>query len=99
MDSETIYGVAGVSIFALIAYFTLRGNAYSEIETKDERRYAILREYKKELRKELELLDTKEEKAAKKTELLKKFSDELSRNIFFDEIEIKEIILDIIEEY
>ena len=99
MDSETIYSVAGVGIFALIAYFTLRGDSYSEAETKDERRYAILREYKKELRKELELLDTKEAKAARKIELLKKFSDELSRNIFFDEIEIKEIILDIIEEY
>ncbi len=99
MDNETIYGVVGVAIFAMITYFTLRGGKKSEAQTKDERKFEILRAYKDELRKELELLDTKEAKKAKKTELLKKFSDELSRNIFFDEIELKEIILDIIEEY
>jgi peptidoglycan hydrolase CwlO-like protein len=99
MDSETIYGVVGVGVFALIAYFTLRKNDISEAQTKEEKRFQILNQFKDELRRELDKLDSKEEKATKKVELLKKFSDELSRNIFFDEIEIKEIILDIIEEY
>jgi len=99
MDSETIYGAVGIVIFATIAYFTLRKNDITEAQTKEAKRFQILNEFKGELRRELEMLDSKEAKATRKVELLKKFSDELSQNIFFDEIEIKEIILDIIEEY
>ena len=100
MDSETIYAVGGVIVFLVVAMFILRSNPSVVINTKDEKRDEILGKYKKELRESLASLgDDKEARVAKKSELLKRFSSELSSNIFFDQIEIREIILDLAEDY
>ena len=100
MDFQTIYTLIFVVFFAVAAYFTLRNNAGSEVQTKEAKRYEIISAYKKELQVELGLLkDDKEAQKAKKTELLKRFNDELSRNIFFEPVEIKDVLMDILQEY
>ena len=99
MDFEIVYALVFVGLFGVVAYFTLRTRT-TEAQTKEQKRYEIMSAYKKELSQELKALGSdKEAVRAKKTQLLKKFSDELSRNIFFEEVEIKEIIFDILEEY
>jgi len=100
MDAETIYSVAGIALFALIAYKTLKNTDAQELNDKENKRNQIVREYKNELHKALApLKDDNKAMLAKKSELLKKFSDELSRNIFFDAVEIREVILDLAEDY
>lgn len=93
MDSESLYTLAGIVIFALIAYFVLRNDTRAQAQTKEEKRYEILNSYQALLTKELApFKNNQEERLAKKALLLKKISEELSRNIFFDAQEIKEII-------
>ena len=96
MDAELIYSLVGVAIFALFAYFALKDDTSTKIQTKEEKRYEIIGEYSKTLRLELEpLKNDKQAYLAKKSSLLKSFSDELALNIFFDAVEIKEIIQDL----
>lgn len=96
MDSELIYSVVGIVIFVIIVIKVLRSDVTQAVQSKEEKRAEIVGGYKNELRVALELLrDNNEARVAKKKELLKKFSDELSLNIFFDSSEIREIILDL----
>ena len=95
MDAESIYTLLGIIIFILVAYFTLKNNTADEVQTKEEKRYEIISQYKAKLLQELTPIEDKEKYVAKKTLLLKEFSDELSRNIFFDAPEVKEIIQDL----
>ena len=96
MDGETIYTLAGVAIFGVIVYFILKSDVSKEVQSKDERRYDIMNAYEKELREALEpVKDDEKARVAKKKELLKKFSDELALNIFFDEMDIKDIITEL----
>ena len=96
MDAELIYTLSGVAVFALFAYFILKNDTAGEVQSKEEKRYEIISGYQACLRKELSpLQDNKEEYLAKKVLLLKEFSDELSMNIFFDSLEIEEIIQDL----
>jgi len=96
MDAESIYTLVGVAIFILFAYFTLKSDTAGKIQTKEEKRYEIISGYRAVLRKELApLQNNREELLAKKVLLLKEFSDELSLNIFFDSLEIEEIIQDL----
>ena len=96
MDSETIYTLAGVAIFGVIAYFVLRSDVSKEVQSKDARRYEVINAYKVELREAIEpIKDDKKARIAKKSEMLKKFSDELALNIFFDEMDIKDIITEL----
>lgn len=96
MDSETIYALTGVAIFGVIAYFVLRSDVSKEVQSKDARRYEVINAYKVELREAIEpIKDDKKARIAKKSEMLKKFSDELALNIFFDEMDIKDIITEL----
>ena len=96
MDSETIYTLVGVAIFGVIAYLVLKSDVSKEVQSKDARRYDIMNSYEKELREALEpLKDNDKARLAKKSELLKSFSDELALNIFFDEMDIKDIITEL----
>jgi len=96
MDAELIYTLVGVVIFTLFAYFILKSDTAGKVQTKEEKRYEIISGYQAVLRKELApLKDNREELLVKKAMLLKEFSDELSRNIFFDALEIQEIIQDL----
>ena len=96
MDAELIYTIIGVALFSLFAYITLKSDTAGKIQTKEEKRYEIISRYQALLREELApLQNNREELLAKKVQLLKKFSDELSSNIFFDSLEIEEIIQDL----
>ncbi|MEA3227882.1 MAG: hypothetical protein U9P38_02295 [Campylobacterota bacterium] len=93
MDSETVYAILGVGIFSFIAFKTLSNSETAKTQTKEEKCHEIVNGYRKELREALtDLKEDKEAQKLKKIELLKKFSEELSRNIFFDAFEVREII-------
>ena len=68
-------------------------------KSKFQKQNEILLEYKEKLRESLKpFKDDKEVMIAKKSSLLKQYSDELSRNIFFDKNDIREIILELSKE-
>jgi len=100
MDSEILYVLVGIIIFSVIAIYIFKNDDLVNANTKDTKRAEIINSYKKELYEALKPLENdKNARVAKKSELLKKFSDELSMNIFFDNIEIREIILDLADDY
>lgn len=99
MDFETLYTIAGIGAFGAIVFFTLRDTEAAKVQTKEEKKYEILSAYKKELREALELLgDDNEARIAKKKELLQKFNQELSMNIFFDAMDAKDLLIELAEE-
>lgn len=99
MDSEIIYSGLGIVIFVIIVVMTMRSNVVEIVQSKEEKRAEIINRYKYELQVALEpLLDDREAMVAKKSELLKKFSHELSLNIFFEKDELREIILELSQE-
>jgi len=100
MDSEVLYAIFGIVVFSSVAVFILRSGAQPDINTKELTRESIIIAYQKELYEALApLKNDKKARISKKSELLKKFSDELSRNIFFEKMEVREIILDLAENY
>ena len=94
MESELFYAIAGIIGFTLIGYFTLKGgNSAKNIKTKAEMRLEMTLKYKKSLTESLKDFDPKDKmRRDKKIMLLREYSDELSRNIYFDKDEVKEII-------
>jgi hypothetical protein len=99
MDSSIIYSLIGVAILVVIIILTLRGTKPKDAKKKNQKRAEILDSYKIQLQEALTpLKDDKDAKMNKKSEMLKKFSGELSRNIFFDVSEIREIILELSKE-
>lgn len=78
--------------------YAMRPKITTIVQTKREKREEIVDGYKKQLREALEVIQDNDEKTAKKVALLKKFSDELASNIFFDGNEIHEIILELSKE-
>lgn len=95
MNSEMLYSIFGVISLFVIIYLVLRSDkSKKSYKTKDQKRTEIIDKYKKELAESLKnLVDDKESRISHKKTLLKKYSDELSQNIFFDKDEIREIIL------
>jgi hypothetical protein len=99
MDSEIIYAGLGIVIFIIIIIMTMRSNVVEIVQSKDEKRLDIIDGYKHELKTALEpLKNDQERRVAKKSKMLKKFSNELSLNIFFDKDELREIILELSQE-
>ncbi len=99
MDDMIIYSLIGIVTLVIVIIITLRGGNSKEIKTKNQKRAEILDGYKLELQKVLgPLEDDKEARVSKKSSMLKKFSDELSRNIFFDKNEIRDIMLELSKE-
>ena len=93
MNYEVVYNVFGVAVFLFIAYKVFKSQVSSKVQTKDEKRKEIVDGYKKQLKDALEpLKDDKNKRILKKQQLLKVFTEELSRNIFFDADENREII-------
>ena len=92
MDSEILYSLFGIVGFILVIYFTLKSTS-AKIDTKPKARKKeeVIQEYTQRLNKALEGLD-KDLRTAKKTQLLQEFSGEFSRNIFFNEEEVRDII-------
>ena len=100
MDVELIDTLVGFGIFGVGAFFILRSTGLKDVNSKDKKRDDIIDGYRKELYDSLTPLKSdKNARLAKKKELLKRFSDELSRNIFFEQVEIREIILDLADDY
>lgn len=100
MDGELIYALIGIAIFAVIATITLRTNVPKVINSKEDKKNEIIRGYQIEMYKELtSLKGDNKARIAKKKELLKKYSDELSLNIFFEKSEAREIIFDLADNY
>ncbi|MDA3907604.1 MAG: hypothetical protein PF437_00810 [Sulfurimonas sp.] len=96
MDSEIIYSALGIVIFIIIVVITMRSNVVEIVQSKEEKRADIINGYKQELKVALDPLEDDEQaRVAKKSEMLKKFSGELSLNIFFDKDELREIILEL----
>ena len=94
MDSEILYSLFGIVGFILVIYFTLKSTSTKiNTKTKAKKKEEIIQEYKQKLDKALEdLSHDKDLRTAKKTQLLQEFSSEFSRNIFFDEEEVRDII-------
>ena len=98
MDGEIIYILIGIVLFAIVAFFILKNDSGTKANTKEAKREEILNGYRKELYETLKpLKDNKDAKIAKKSELLKRYNEELSLNIFFEKIEIREIIMELAE--
>lgn len=96
MDNIIVFSFLGILALIFVIIATLRGSNTKVVKTKEQKRVEIIATYKLELQKALEPLENnKDARIAKKSSLLKKFSDELSRNIFFDKNEIQEIVLDL----
>ena len=88
MDNEIIYAIAGIAVLIIIIILTLYSGATNNVKSKEDKRGEILSAYKKQLREALApLKNDKESRITMKSSLLKKFSDELSLNIFFDKSE------------
>ncbi len=100
MDSEIVYALLGILALVVVIALTLRTGSKQKVQSKNKKRVQILKEYEKQMQESLEpIKDNKELYVEKKSELLKKLSSELSRNIFFDGNEIKEIILYLSKKY
>jgi hypothetical protein len=63
-----------------------------DTKTKEQKREEIINQYLQKLNQQLSLVEDRDLYLQKKSALLKEFSLELSRNIFFDMDEIKIII-------
>lgn len=95
MDGEVLYSIFGIIALVVIGYKVL-GSSTSKAKTKLQKRAEILEQYKKSLAEALEeFSDDKEGRMKKKSFLLQQYSTELSQNIFFDNDEIREIILEL----
>ena len=93
MDLEILYSLFGIVGFVLVIYFTLISTSSKiDTKTKAKKKEEIIQEYKLKLEKALEAFDDRDLRTAKKTQLLQEFSGEFSRNIFFNEEEVREII-------
>ncbi|NOQ29747.1 MAG: hypothetical protein GQ570_01360 [Helicobacteraceae bacterium] len=79
---------------AIIAFLIKNVTPKKQVQTKEQKRAEILSNYKNELESALEECEN-ENRVAIKSKLLKKFSQELAFNIFFDKSEIREILLEL----
>jgi len=100
VDSEIVYALLGIIILVVVILLTLMSGSKQQVQTKSEKRDQIISTYEKELEESLNpIKNDKEKYINKKSELLKKFSNELARNIFFENNEIKDIILHLSKKY
>ena len=86
MDAELLYAIFGVLGFIAVIFFTLRsGSDQAKVRTKDEKRSEIIENYKSLLESSLKDFEKDDKmRKDKKIMLLREYSHELSRNIFFD---------------
>lgn len=96
MEKEIILSIIGIIILIIVIFITLRKKNTDKIRPTENKKIDIINGYKKRLKDELQMLN-RDKKAIKnkKSVLLKEFNMELSRNIFFDKDEIRDVILDL----
>ena len=96
MDSEILYAFFGIVLFLIIAILAFRSKTPEIIKSKTQKRQEIIDDYKEQLKETLLVYSgDKEAQITQKKLMLKKFSEELSRNIFFDADDIKVIIFEL----
>jgi len=86
-----IFGVA----LLIVIYKVFKGSNDKVVngKSKEHKQKEIVQEYKRQMNEALKQYQSdKVMMSSKKTEMLKKFSAELSKNIFFDHSEVKEVI-------
>ena len=99
MNIEIIYSVIGIVILVVIIVLTFRSSNIQKPRDTTEKKAQIVAQYHQEMKDALAgLEDDKQKRLSTKRELLKKFNDELSRNIFFNADEIRAIILKLSQE-
>jgi len=87
-----------VLISLLFLYLFLKPKPKCVGKTKAQKQEEIFEEYKRMMKKELSrFVDDKPLFKQRKTALLKKFANELNRNVFFDVEEIRELIQKLIK--
>jgi uncharacterized membrane protein YvbJ len=85
--------IAIIIILLLVIAFTLKQAQQQPVRSEKDKKQAIINGYKSQLRNILlPLQNDPEALKLEKSRLLKAFSLELSRNIFFDENEMRNII-------
>lgn len=97
MDAEMLYSIVGIIGFVVVLVFTFRSsNAKIEAKAKEQKKVELIAAYKMKLANILEqIVDDDALRIATKKALIKDYSDELSRNIFFDANEVREIVLEL----
>jgi len=96
MDTEVIFSLFAIAVLIIVIVITFKQTNTNQVRSKANKKIDIINGYKKRLHDELLLLNGEQEAIKnKKSALLKEFNMELSRNIFFDKDEIREVILDL----
>jgi len=85
-----------IILFVALGFLYLFFKPTRKVKTKTQKQEEIFQKYRQEMSDELSGLSGEEFKK-RKLELLKKFADELNRNIFFDKIETKKVIQKLID--
>ena len=97
MDGEMLYSMLGIIGFIIVIILTVRkGNKKILEKSKEQKKDEIITQYKEKLAKALDnISNDKDLRIATKKALIKEYSNELSRNIFFNEDEVRKIILEL----
>lgn len=80
-------------LFICLGFLYLLFRPSRKLKTKEQKQAEILQSYKDRLDNELDIYNNDRAlHVKKKTALLKEFAEELNRNMFFDEKEVRELI-------
>lgn len=97
MDSELIYSVFGIVILVIIIILVLRSKEVAVSRSQEDKKDEIISNYKQKLIDALSGLSG-DARVLKKKKLLGQISNELALNIYFDEDDIREVILSLSKE-
>ncbi len=82
-----------IIVIIVLGFFYLLFRPDKKVKTKEQKQAEILASYKLKMDNELiKYMESKSLFLEKKTALLKVFAEELSRNLFFDEDEVRTLI-------
>jgi hypothetical protein len=96
MPVELVYEIAVIVGVGLLVIVWSRKKFASQ--SPQEKRDQIVEGYKQELKTALATEQDPQRRMAIKSELLKQFNDELARNIFFEQEEIRAVLLELSKE-
>jgi hypothetical protein len=98
MDPITLFSIISIFILALILFYTLAQSETKAPKSAGDKKREIIDNYKKQLKNALlPFQGDAEAIKRKKSELLKEISNELARNIFFDQDEMRIVIQELIQ--
>jgi len=97
MDSEVIYSIFGIVVLVIIIILVMRSKEVVVNRSQEDKKDAIILNYKKKIQEVLKTLSG-DERVEKKKKLLGQISNELALNIYFDEDDIREAVLELSKE-